>query len=312
VQSLARRILHEPEQVNIGKPLSAATTVEQRGILMREEAKSGQLMRLLRQEKGSVIVFTRSKERATRVWRSLHSNGVYDATYIHSDRLQSHREQALADFKAGKYRILIATDVAGRGIHVDDVAHVINYDLPMEPEDYVHRIGRTGRAGSTGRATAFITPGDRNILRQIERILGKPIPGTEPREGGGDRPEGREARYERGGRDADRPARDNGRGGENGHRERPARAAAPVTANREGADDVSGLDHLIRIAGAPVRAGSDHAEDEAADAAPAVSTAAPEGQASEGAPKRRRRRRGGRGRRGKGRAAGGTDSEKNS
>jgi ATP-dependent RNA helicase RhlE len=271
-------------------------------------------MRLLRQEKGSVIVFTRSKDRATRVWRSLHSNGVYDATYIHSDRLQSHREQALADFKAGKYRILIATDVAGRGIHVDDVAHVINYDLPMEPEDYVHRIGRTGRAGSTGRATAFITPGDRNILRQIERILGKPIPGTEPREGGGDRPEGREARDDRGGRGhdrGDRAGRDSGRPAQdNGHRQRPARAAAP--ANREGADDVSGLDHLIRIAGAPVHAGSDHADDEPASATPAENSAAPEAQTSEGAPKRKRRRRGGRGRRGKGRAAGGPDSEKNS
>ena len=141
-------------------------------IWVSEERKNRELHRLLREEKGSIIVFTRSKEGATRVWRSLHSSGFYDATYIHSDRLQSHREQALAEFKEGKYRILIATDVAARGIHVDDVAHVINYDLPMEPEDYIHRIGRTGRAGATGKATTFVTPRDRGILKQIEKLIG--------------------------------------------------------------------------------------------------------------------------------------------
>ena len=143
VENLARRILHEPKRVAIGKPQSAAKSVDQRLLWMSEESKNRELRRLIREEKGSIIVFTRSKDKATRVWRSLHSSGVYDATYIHSDRLQSHREQALAEFKEGKHRVLIATDVAGRGIHVDAVAHVVNFDLPMEPEDYVHRIGRT-------------------------------------------------------------------------------------------------------------------------------------------------------------------------
>jgi ATP-dependent RNA helicase RhlE len=176
VRKLAERILHDPKTVTIGKPLSAAQSVEQRVLWVKEESKNRELQRLLRQEPGSIIVFTRSKDGATRVWRSLHSAGVYDATYIHSDRLQSHREQALADFKEGKYRIMIATDVAARGLHIDGVAHVVNYDMPMEAEDYVHRIGRTGRAGATGRSTTFVTERDRKILREIEKLVGKNIP----------------------------------------------------------------------------------------------------------------------------------------
>jgi ATP-dependent RNA helicase RhlE len=131
VEKLARKILQDPVRIAIGKPQATATTVEQAVRWMSESEKNRELRRLIQEEQGSIIVFTRSKQGATNVWRSLHSNGVYDATYIHSDRLQSHREQALAEFKEGKYRILIATDVAARGIHVDAVAHVINFDLPM-------------------------------------------------------------------------------------------------------------------------------------------------------------------------------------
>ena len=176
VQRLADKILHKPERVSIGVPLSTAGGVEQRVLWMSEESKNRELQRIMRQEAGSIIVFTRSKDGATRVWRSLHSAGVYDATYIHSDRLQAHREQALAEFKEGKYRILIATDVAGRGIHIDNVAHVVNYDLPMEAENYVHRIGRTGRAGLSGKSTTFATQRDQGAIREIEKLIGKPIP----------------------------------------------------------------------------------------------------------------------------------------
>ena len=179
VGRLASKILHDPRKVSIGKSQSAAGGVEQRVIWMEEAAKTRELRRLLREETGSIIVFTRSKDGATRVWRSLHSAGIYDATYIHSDRQQSHREQALAEFKEGKYRILIATDVAGRGIHVDAVAHVVNYDLPLDAESYVHRIGRTGRAGSTGKATTFATPRDRRLIGEIETLLGKSISSEE-------------------------------------------------------------------------------------------------------------------------------------
>lgn len=175
VEQLARKILNHPKQVAIGRPMSSATTVTQRLLWMKEESKGRELRRIIREEKGSIIVFTRSKDRASQVWRSLHSRCIYDATQIHSDRMQAHREQALAEFKEGKYRILIATDVAGRGIHVDDVAHVVNYDLPLEPEDYIHRIGRTGRQGATGKATSFVTYRDRDLLRSIERLLGHEI-----------------------------------------------------------------------------------------------------------------------------------------
>ena len=175
VQKLAQKILQNPKQVRIGQPMSAAKTVEQRVIWMKEESKGRQLRRMLDEEKGSLIVFTRSKDAASRLWRSLHSRGMSDATVIHSDRRQSDREQALADFKEGKCRVLIATDVAGRGIHVDGVAHVINYDLPREPEDYIHRIGRTGRIGATGKATSFATARDRELFREIEKMVGAPI-----------------------------------------------------------------------------------------------------------------------------------------
>ncbi|MEO5969815.1 MAG: DEAD/DEAH box helicase [Bdellovibrionia bacterium] len=179
VGRLANKILHDPRKVSVGKSQAAAGGVEQRVIWMEEAAKTRELRRLLREETGSIIVFTRSKDGATRVWRSLHSAGIYDATYIHSDRLQSHRESALAEFKEGKYRILIATDVAGRGIHVDAVAHVVNYDLPIDADSYVHRIGRTGRAGSTGKSTTFATSRDRRLMEEIEKLLGKSIPSEE-------------------------------------------------------------------------------------------------------------------------------------
>src|SRR5690606_28967915 len=98
------------------------------------------------------------KERAYQVWRSLYNARFEDATYIHSDLPQDARELAVAEFKAGKYRVIIATDVMGRGIDVEDVAHVVNYDVPREAEDYVHRIGRTGRRGKTGNASTFAIP----------------------------------------------------------------------------------------------------------------------------------------------------------
>ncbi len=174
VQKLAQKILHQPIRIEVGRQ-SAAHTVDQRLMMVQEDAKNRELQRLLRVESGSTIVFTRSKDGATRVWRSLHSAGFYDATFIHSDRLQSHREQALADFKEGKYRILIATDVAARGLHIDGVSHVINYDMPMEAEDYIHRIGRTGRAGATGKSTTFVTARDSRQLLEIEKLIGKKI-----------------------------------------------------------------------------------------------------------------------------------------
>ncbi len=262
VQKLAQKILYQPKSVSIGKPLSAAKTVEQRILWMREESKNRELQRLLRRESGSIIVFTRSKDGATRVWRSLHSAGFYDATYIHSDRLQAHREQALAEFKEGKYRILIATDVAGRGIHIDDVAHVVNYDLPMEAEDYVHRIGRTGRAGATGKATTFATDRDRRSIKEIEKLLGRELladfTDSYQRDAG---PPGDDRGYQRSG---SRNSRGNVGGG--------GRSPVSRDSNREHAP-------VAGASGTPV-----NPRDPSRPPGP-----------NDGAPKKRRRRRGGRG-----------------
>jgi ATP-dependent RNA helicase RhlE len=171
VERLSKGILYKPKYVSVGKSNSAAVTVEQKIIWMKEESKGSALRRLLEEEKGTVVVFTRSKDAASRLFRSLHSRNFSDVTVIHSDLRQMDREQSLADFKEGKYRILIATDIAGRGIHVEGIAHVVNYDLPREPEDYVHRIGRTGRNQATGKATSFATPRDQGVVRAIEKLV---------------------------------------------------------------------------------------------------------------------------------------------
>ena len=149
IEKLAGSILYEPYRVQIGKQTrAAATTVEQRFIFL-------------------------DKDSAAKLWRSLRNRGFHEATQLHSDLEQNVREEALKDFKEGKYRVLIATDVVGRGIHVDDVSHVINYDLPRDADDYIHRIGRTGRAQSSGMATSLVTPRDELTLKKIEAVIGK-------------------------------------------------------------------------------------------------------------------------------------------
>jgi ATP-dependent RNA helicase RhlE len=303
VRRLAERILYQPKAVTIGKPLTAAKTVEQKLLWMREESKNRELQRQLRRESGSIIVFTRSKDGATRVWRSLHSAGFYDATFIHSDRLQRDREQALADFKEGKYRIMIATDVAARGLHIEGVSLVINYDLPMEAEDYVHRIGRTGRAGATGRSVTFCTNRDRGIVREIEKIVGREIPADhadgyqQPGEGGDRDPD----RGGRGGRGGDRGRRGHGGGGGRGG-DRPRGGERPQGVGPQAlasGPDV-GDDHAHQHSGARNPRGHQGGSRDGSREHAAV-------QGAQGAPtdpndpskpphKRRRRRRGGRNR----------------
>ncbi len=175
VQKLTKGILNNPKYISIGKANTAAQTVDQKIIWMKEESKGRELRRLLQDEEGTVIVFTRSKDGASRLYRSLHSRSFLDVTVIHSDLRQIDREQSLAGFKEGKFRVLIATDIAGRGIHVDGVAHVVNYDLPKEPEDYIHRIGRTGRSNATGKATSFATFRDKRIVTDIEKLIRQEI-----------------------------------------------------------------------------------------------------------------------------------------
>jgi len=175
VEKLAHKILYEPHRIQIGKTSSAAKTVAQDFVFLDESEKLRELRYLLYDERGTVFVFTRSKDRAASLWRALRNKGFHEATQLHSDLKQNVREEALQDFKNGRYRVMIATDVVGRGIHVDEVAHVVNYDMPREAEDYIHRIGRTGRANSSGRATSFVTPRDGLVLRAIEKLIGRKI-----------------------------------------------------------------------------------------------------------------------------------------
>ena len=175
VEKLAQRILYEPYRIKIGHASRAAITVDQRFVFTTDERKLRDLEQLLYDEPGSTVIFARSKDSAARLWRSLRNRGFKDATQLHSDLDQATRERALQDFKDGRYGVLIATDVVGRGIHVDAVAHVINYDFPRDAEDYIHRIGRTGRAESSGKATSLITHKDEINVRKVEKVLKRQI-----------------------------------------------------------------------------------------------------------------------------------------
>lgn len=187
VEKLARKAMNNPEQVLIKKTEQSTPKIDQMLFWLPEEKKLAKLVHLLREEKGTVFIFVNTKEKTFQLTRNLHHKGIQDVTYIHSDLQQEHRELAVADFKSGKYRIIVATDVMGRGIDVDDVAHVINYDVPKEAADYIHRIGRTGRRGLTGHASTFAIPGkDDKAIAAIAKLRGtpapaKPVPGEEKR-----------------------------------------------------------------------------------------------------------------------------------
>jgi len=137
---------------------------------VEQDRKLGLLTKLLSAEKGSFLVFVRTKHGTDRLARNLDRVGL-KAARIHGNRSQSQRNEALRGFQNGTYRILVATDVAARGIHVDDIAHVVNYDLPKVPEDFVHRVGRTGRAGAHGSASTFSTRSERSEIQKIESAL---------------------------------------------------------------------------------------------------------------------------------------------
>jgi ATP-dependent RNA helicase RhlE len=137
---------------------------------VEQNRKLGLLERMLRQEKGSFLVFARTKRGADRLSKKLAREGV-GAIAIHGDRSQNQRNQALRGFQEGQYRVLVATDVAARGIHVEGISHVVNYDLPQVPEDFIHRVGRTGRAGAGGTASTFAMRSERAEVARIERTL---------------------------------------------------------------------------------------------------------------------------------------------
>ncbi|HEV8550047.1 MAG TPA: DEAD/DEAH box helicase [Polyangiaceae bacterium] len=171
IETLAQGMLVDPVRVSVTPKVTAAETVDQSVVFVAKENKADLLEKLLNApEVERAIVFTRTKHGADKLSRRLERGGVV-APAIHGNKSQNARERALSGFKTGKTRVLIATDIAARGIDVDGVTHVYNYDLPNVPESYVHRIGRTGRAGASGRAIAFCDRDERPLLADIERLL---------------------------------------------------------------------------------------------------------------------------------------------
>ena len=168
--SLATREMQLPLRIEVAPAGTAAENVEQELIVVRQENKSTLLLSLLKEMKGSVLVFSRTKYGAKKITRNLNKVGLR-AAEIHSNRSLGQRREALEGFRNGKYRILVATDIAARGIDVEDIAVVVNYDLPSDPSDYVHRIGRTGRAGRSGNAISFATPNQTRDVKDIEKLI---------------------------------------------------------------------------------------------------------------------------------------------
>ena len=170
VAGLVNDCMRNPVRVALGSTTKPAESVELQAFEVALADKSDTLRRLLYNEKGQTLVFARTKRGTERLAKNLIRDG-FSAAMIHGDRTQSQRVNALNGFDEGRYKVLVATDVASRGIHVDNVAHVINYDLPEVAEDFIHRVGRTGRAGLKGRASSLVSGAEIGELRAIERTL---------------------------------------------------------------------------------------------------------------------------------------------
>ncbi len=237
ITQLADAMLRDPARVAVTPQASTVDRVEQRVILTEKASKPSLLVEVLKTEKTNrVLVFTRTKHGADKVVRGLQKAG-HAAEAIHGNKSQSQRERVLAAFRDGKLRTLIATDIAARGIDVDGVSHVVNYDLPNIPESYVHRIGRTARAGAEGVAISFCDHEERAYLRDIERLIRMTIPATDRRTG---KPVSHAAPQQAEARHGGRPHRGNrqrghggghggghGRPGNNGHRSHNAGKGRP-------------------------------------------------------------------------------------
>ncbi len=170
VAGLVNEYMRNPVRVALGSVLKPAESVKLSAYEVRPNEKLDTLRQLLYAEKGQTLIFTRTKRGADRLAKELVRDG-FNAAVIHGDRSQSQRNSALNGFQEGRYQVLVATDVASRGLHVDEVAHVINYDLPKMAEDFIHRVGRTGRAGLEGQASSLVAGAEVIELRHIERAL---------------------------------------------------------------------------------------------------------------------------------------------
>jgi len=175
IVSMATKHMKLPLRVEVATQGTTAERVEQEIIIARREAKTQLLQKLLADHLGSVLVFSRTKHGAKKITTLVRAMG-HTAAEIHSNRSLAQRREALDGFKSGKYRVLVATDIAARGIDVTGIELVVNYDLPQDPNDYVHRIGRTGRAGRAGKAVSFALPDQVSEIRSIERLTRVKIP----------------------------------------------------------------------------------------------------------------------------------------
>jgi ATP-dependent RNA helicase RhlE len=285
VEQVTRRSMHDPVRIQVGLSVPVERAVQE-VYRVREEDKVDVLRDILRKEKGRVLIFVRTKRGVDRLAGRVTHSASTSIARLHGDREQAERDEAMGGFREGKYRVLIATDIAARGIDVADIEHVINFDFPRSADDYVHRIGRTARLAAKGRATSFVTGMDRRALAEVESLIGSKIPVAKasahlaeeeeeaspaPRAASGRRRQGRGGGQGRGS-PRGHAAAAHGRGAAQGHKEvAHGHAAAP---------------HGHKEAAHPA-ASHGHGETEPAAAA----SAGPEGQ-----PRKRRRRRGGRGR----------------
>ena len=178
IMELATKHMKTPLSIEVSPQGTTAERVTQEFFIVRKDEKARLLESVLEKHTGSTIVFTRTKHGASRIMRGIRAMG-HTAAEIHSNRSLSQRREALEGFKVGKYRVLVATDIAARGIDVKGIELVINYDLPSSSSDYVHRIGRTARAGAEGHAISFAEPAQRRDIRDIERLIRMPIPYSE-------------------------------------------------------------------------------------------------------------------------------------
>src|SRR5687767_3821923 len=176
ILKLTQEMLKQPVTINMERKSAPAIGITQAVYPVPQELKSVLLVELLKRgELREALVFTRTKHRANRLQAHLVKHGI-KAERIHGNRSQTQRTEALAGFKGGKYRVLVATDIAARGIDIEALGHVVNFDVPMAPDDYIHRVGRTARAEATGDAFTFVAPEEEGELRQIERAVGKRLP----------------------------------------------------------------------------------------------------------------------------------------
>jgi ATP-dependent RNA helicase RhlE len=184
VATFARAHLADPVKVEVARSGTTAARADQLVFHAEQHEKLALLLALLERDEVTTLVFTRTKRRADRVWKGIGRAG-HKVARIHADRSQAQRRMALEGFKDGTYRVLVATDIAARGIDVAEIGHVVNFDLPHVPEDYVHRVGRTARAAASGRASSFTAPEERELLAAIEKLTRAAIPrGEVPRDAG--------------------------------------------------------------------------------------------------------------------------------